>query len=333
MVKGMGAVQETASSFENRLRKNARHRARWAARAGLTAYRLYDRDVPEYPFAVDWYAGRAHVVEYPRRRAIAEGKSEAQRAEVLEAVERVLELPPSRIYTKTHLPKPWGREQYGRAGEGSEWFTVTEQGLRFWVNLGDYLDTGLFLDHRLTRARVREVARGARFLNLFAYTAAFTVYAADGGARSTLSVDLSNTYCDWAARNLELNGFTQPFHRLIRSDAIRWVMQARAEGQQFDLVVVDPPTFSASKRMAHSFNVQRDHARLLRDVAELLAPGGALFFSTNFHGFQLDPAALSGLEHAELTPGTIPEDFHHRAHRCWCAKKPGAVQPRSRPIR
>lgn len=304
------------SAFENRLCKNARHRRPWARRLGLSAFRLYDRDIPEYPFVVDWYAGRVHLVEYPRRRARDEG-NHALRGEVLSAVQRALEVPPERIYQKTHLPRPWGREQYGRAGEGNEWFTVEEQGLSFWVNLGDYLDSGLFLDHRLTRARVRAEARGARVLNLFAYTGAFTVYAAQGGARTTVSVDLSNTYCDWAGRNLELNRLAQPCHRIIRSDVLRWVKQAREERERFDLIVLDPPSFSASKRMVRSFEVQRDHPALLRETAALLAPGGSLYFSTNYQGFQLEAARLEGLAGEELTPASIPEDFRQPPHRCW----------------
>jgi 23S rRNA (cytosine1962-C5)-methyltransferase len=183
--------------FENRLRKNARHFRKWAKTRGLTAFRVYDRDIPEYPYAVDLYGDRVHLVEYPRRRALKQGGLEEQRAEVLAAVSAVLEVPPEHVSVKTHLPQPWGRAQYGRQGEAGERLVVEEQGLKFWVNLGDYLDTGLFMDHRLTRARVRDEARGKRFLNLFCYTGAFTVYAAAGGAASTLSVDLSNTYLDW----------------------------------------------------------------------------------------------------------------------------------------
>ena len=304
--------------FANRLQKNYRHRRRWAEREGLTAYRLYDRDIPEYPFAVDWYGGRVHVVEYPRRRAVREGTSEAQRAEVLAAVREVLGVAPEHIYTKTHLPKPWGREQYGRAGTGGERFVVEEQGLKFWVNLKDYLDTGLFLDHRRTRARIRNEAAGKRFLNLFCYTGSFTVYAAAGGASHTTSVDLSNTYLDWAAENLALNGLAGPRHQLVRADVLRWVEEACAAPERFDLVVLDPPSFSVSKGMARSFDVQRDHPKLLARVLGLLAEGGTLYFSTNFQGFRLDPKALAGARLEELTPRSLPEDFHYReVHRCW----------------
>ncbi|MHB8878080.1 MAG: class I SAM-dependent methyltransferase [Myxococcaceae bacterium] len=306
--------ERSAEEFSNRLRKNARHRRRWAKREGLTAYRVYDRDLPGYPFVIEWYDGRAHVVEYPRH-----GREDlAARGEVLAAVGAVLEVPPERIFTKTHLPKPWGREQYGKAGEHGERFTVKEGGLSFWVNLGEFLDTGLFLDHRLTRERVREESLGKRFLNLFGYTGSFSVYAAAGGAASTTTVDLSNTYCDWAKANLELNGFSPPRHEVVRSDVLRWVRQAAEQGARFDLVVLDPPSFSSSKKMAGSFNVQKDHPRLLDDVGALLSPGGVLYFSTNYQGFELDEEALGGWQGEELTPATIPEDFHHRGvHRCW----------------
>lgn len=306
--------------FENRLRKNFKHRRKWATRQGLGAYRVYDLDVPEYPFAVDWYAGRVHVVEYPSRKDRREGGFEARRLDVLEAIQRVLEVPAEAIYTKTHLPQPWGQTQYGRQGKGHETFEVEEQGLKFLVNLGDFLDTGLFLDHRLTRKRVREEAQGKRFLNLFSYTGSFTVYAAAGSAKSTTSVDLSNRYCAWAEENLSLNGFGGPKHRVLRADARHFLEEAGANKEQYELVVLDPPSFSTSKRMTGAFDVQRDHRRLISDTLRLLAPGGVLYFSTNFQGFSLDERAFEGHRFEELTPRSIPEDFHPGIHRCWRAE-------------
>ncbi len=301
------------SDFENRLRKNAKHRFRWAARQGLTAFRVYDLDVPGWPFAVDWYAGHAHIMEYPGRKQLRSGALEALRAEVLRATGAVLELPAERIFTKTHEPKPWGREQYGRAGGGSVTVVVAENGLRFEANLSDYLDTGLFLDHRNTRARVRAEAKGTRFLNLFAYTGSFSVYALAGGAAETTTVDLSNTYCDWAERNFALNGFgPSERHRVVRADALAWLEAARGP---YELVVLDPPTFSTSKKMAGRFDVQKDHRRVIERVGELLAPGGALYFSTNFLGFELDRRLAAHAQ--ELTPASIPEDFRRTVHRCW----------------
>ncbi|OJT27059.1 SAM-dependent methyltransferase [Archangium sp. Cb G35] len=322
MTQGSGTA---VGMFENRLRKNVKHFRKWAKARGLTAFRVYDRDVPEYTYAVDLYADRVHLVEYPRRRALK--SLEEQRAEVLAAVSTVLEVPPERVHVKTHLPQPWGRSQYGRVGEGTERLVVEEQGLKFWVNLGDYLDTGLFMDHRLTRARVRDEAKGKSFLNLFCYTGAFTVYAAAGGASRTLSVDLSNTYLDWAEENLALNGLSDPRHALLRADAMAWVQDQRQEPEQtFDLVVCDPPSFSTSKKMQGTFNVQRDHVRMLEGIRELMNPGGVLYFSTNFLGFELKDTAVRGYESVEeLTPGSIPEDFQRKEiHRCWRMVAPRA---------
>ncbi|HWV37968.1 MAG TPA: class I SAM-dependent methyltransferase [Vulgatibacter sp.] len=304
------------SPFTNRLRKVAPRRLRQAARDGLSALRLYDADVPEYAFTVDWYAGHAVVTELVRRGFVKAAVREARRQEVERGVMEVLGIPEDRVHWKVRSPKRWGEEQYEKLGERGERIVVEEQGLRFLVNLDDYLDTGLFLDHRLTRARVRDEARGKRFLNLFCYTGSFTVYATAGGARETVSVDLSNTYLGWARDNLALNGLDGPQHHLVRSDVTRWLRQVR--GERFDLVVLDPPPFSASKKMASTFDVQRDHVALLEDTAALVAPGGAIYFSTNFQGFELAPDPLPGWNFEELTPATIPPDFRNRKiHRCW----------------
>ena len=300
--------------FENRLRKNARHWAKWAKRRGLTAFRLYDRDIPEFPLTVDWYDGRIHLVSYPRR-----AQRYGEQEDYVSAVAHVLDLPEERVFAKTHLPKKWGEEQYEReAGPASDRFVVEENGLKFWVNLGAYLDTGLFLDHRDTRARVRAEARGKRFLNLFAYTGSFTVYAAAGGAKETTTVDLSNTYLDWAEDNLRLNELATEAQLLVRADVLQWVEEERGR-RKFDLIGLDPPSFSTSKAMTRTWNVQRDHPKLLADVLEMLAPGGTLYFSTNFLGFELKPGQLSrDWRFEELTPGSLPEDIRFKKiHRCW----------------
>jgi 23S rRNA (cytosine1962-C5)-methyltransferase len=305
------------SAFANRLKANHRHWSRWAARQGLTAYRFYDRDIPEFPFAADWYAGRVHLSEYPRRRTLREGALEALRREAVSDIADALGIAPESIYVKTHIPKPWGRAQYERLSHESVQVVVEEQGLKFRVNLTDYLDTGLFLDHRLTRAQVRSEASGKRFLNLFAYTGAFTVYAAAGGAENTASVDLSKSYLDWAADNLSLNRLDQGRHELIAADVAEWLASAVKTSRKYDLVVVDPPSFSASRK-GKRFEVQKDHGHLLSQVAALLAPGGQIYFSTNFHGFELDPRLSSQLSFEELTPKSLPPDFQrHPPHRCW----------------
>lgn len=191
------------------------------------------------------------------------------------------------------------------------------------MNLHAYLDTGLFLDHRRTRALVRSRAAGRRFLNLFAYTGSFTVYAAAGGARESVTVDLSNTYQEWARRNLELNGIDLARHRLLREDVFTYLEQAAARDERFDLVVLDPPTFSNSKRMREVLDVQRDHPRLINGVLRLLAPDGELFFSTNRQGFTLQAEAIEGARIEEITRQTLPEDFARaQAHRCWRIRRP-----------
>ena len=305
------------TAFRNRLAKNARHFRRWAEREHLTAYRVYDRDIPDFPFVVERYGSRVHLVEYPRRSSRGEG-GDALRESVLQDVVETLQVQEENVVTKTHLPKAWGRAQYPRLGTSGEDVIVEEQGLRFWVNLTDRLDTGLFLDHRLTRARVRAGARGKRFLNLFAYSGAFTIYAAAGGAERTTSVDLSNTALDWTARNLALNALEAPTHALVRADALAWLAEAAQGTERWDLVVLDPPPFSTSKGMRGTFDVQRDQLRILRDGLAVLAPGGTLYFSTNYRQFQLDARAATLGTFYELTPGILPPDVQRKdVLRAW----------------
>lgn len=310
------------SPFRNRLKKTLPARRRWAAKEDVTAYRVYDADIPEFRYAVDVYGDHAHVVEYARRghpRPPAEGEAIAR------AVAEVLGIPEDHVHRKTKAPKVWGEEQYEKVGATGRRLGVREHGLVFLVNLDDYVDTGLFLDHRETRARVRAEARGKRFLNLFCYTGAFTVHAAAGGAASTTSVDLSNTYLAWARDNLARNGLDDGRHEFLRSDVLRWLEQAR--GRRYDLAVLDPPSFSASKKMARTLDVGRDHVELVAGTLDLLVPGGVLYFSTNFRGFLLDEAALRaryrGLAIEELTPGSIPPDIRDRqVHRCFRLVRP-----------
>jgi 23S rRNA G2069 N7-methylase RlmK/C1962 C5-methylase RlmI len=294
-----------ATMLHNRLRKVARHRRKWARRAGVTCYRLYDRDIPEIPLVVDWYDGRLHVSDASR-------EDEAIGLEaLLDAAARALDVPTEQVYCKRRQ-RQRGAAQYTPFDRAEARFVVSEGGHRFWVNLSDYLDTGLFLDHRRTRARVQAEATGARMLNLFAYTGSFTVYAAAGGARHTMTVDLSATYLDWAQANLALNNLAGPQHQFERGDVLQWMQAARSRPARYDLIVLDPPTFSNSKRMRTTFDVRRDHPRLIADARALLTPTGALYFSTNARRFRLD-AAISA---EEITD--IPPDFERRRpHRCW----------------
>ena len=326
---------EHASSFANRLRKNFRHRRRWAQRQGLTAYRIYDRDIPGFPFSVDWYDGRIHLLHYPPRHALRNQSAEHQLELGKSEVSAVLQVSSRKIFGKTHLPKVWGEDQYQRLARSQEAFTVQENGLRFWVNLGDYLDSGLFLDHRLTRTMVRSEASEKRFLNLFSYTGSFTVAAVAGGAVRSTSVDLSSRYLDWAKRNLRVNDLHKcGAHEWIRADALSWVESARSKDLEFDLIVLDPPSFSTSKRMAARFEVQRDHPKLLAAVLHLLAPKGVLYFSTPFQGFHLQYKPEPGLSLLELTPDSIPEDFSRKEiHRCWRFERPADLTVQKQLVR
>jgi 23S rRNA (cytosine1962-C5)-methyltransferase len=323
---------EQSSAFGNRLRKNFRHFRKWAGRQGLTAFRIYDRDLPEYPSSIDWYEGRIHLIEYPRTSSLARGTAQQRSDEVAQTICQVLEVDRRHLYAKQHRPKVWGKEQYQPTGDSGEWFTVSEQGLKFWVNLGAHLDTGLFLDHRRTRARLREEAAGKSFLNLFSYTGSFTVYAAAGGAERTTSVDLSKRYLDWAGRNLKLNHFEGGMHELVRADASEWLSNASRQGRKYDLIVIDPPPFSLSKSMRRSFNVQRDHVRLVEDGLALLAPEGSLYFSTSFQAFEPQWQLPPGVRVEEITPASIPEDFQRKkVHRCWRLTR-GDQETRPRPV-
>jgi len=304
-----------AELFANRLRKRARHLRRWPGR-GITCYRLYDRDIPEVPLAVDVYEGRLHIAEYVRPH----DRTTAEHADWLglmaKTAAEVTDVAPERVYLKRRRRQK-GAAQYGKVARAAAVCTVGEGGLTFEVNLSDYLDTGLFLDHRITRGKVRDESAGKRMLNLFGYTGAFSVYAADGGAASTTTVDASKTYLDWALRNLTANGFGPPRHRGVRSDAMAF-LRGHAPGAHYDLAVVDPPTFSNTKGIEEVFDVQRDHAGLLAATAELMSPGGVIYFSTNFRRFKFDGGASGHLTAREITRQTIPDDFRNkRIHRCW----------------
>jgi 23S rRNA (guanine2445-N2)-methyltransferase / 23S rRNA (guanine2069-N7)-methyltransferase len=314
-----------AQMFANRLRKNLDTLGKWARREQVSCYRAYDADMPEYSFAVDLYGNGeryAYVQEYAAPPTVPEERVRTRRAEVVAVLPEVLGIDPERIWFRTRRRRR-GLDQYTKVGAEQEFHEVAEGGLRFLVNFDDYLDTGLFLDHRPIRARLRELAAGQRFLNLFGYTGSATVYAAAGGARATTSVDMSRTYLDWTRRNLELNGFDGREHVLVQADALDWLTGAPAGG--WDLVFLDPPTFSNSKRMSGTLDVQRDHVALVRDTVRLLAPRGLLVFSTNYTRFELDAAALGELAIEDISRATIPKDFERspRIHRCYLIRRAG----------
>jgi 23S rRNA (guanine2445-N2)-methyltransferase / 23S rRNA (guanine2069-N7)-methyltransferase len=311
-----------SSMFANRLRKNLSRLEAWAKREDVACFRVYDADMPEYAFAIDVYGndGRwACVQEYAAPATVARDAARGRRDEVLAVVPEVLGLPEERVVLRVRQRQRHG-EQYGKVGEEAEFHAVREGPYRFLVNFTDYLDTGLFLDHRLTRRRVGELAAGRSFLNLFAYTGTATVYAAGGGATSSTTVDMSRTYLDWARRNLALNRLDGPQHDFVQADCLAWLeQQGTGPGRRYDLVFVDPPTLSRSKRMEREFDVQRDHATLLRSVGRVLAPGGTILFSNNFQKFKLDPAVAGEFDVQDLTRATLPEDFarNPRIHACF----------------
>jgi 23S rRNA G2069 N7-methylase RlmK/C1962 C5-methylase RlmI len=305
----------------NRVRKNQRRLRSWLKAQKVSCYRVYDKDIPELPLAVDWYEGRLHVAEYARPGAPQRAPEEQGRwlDTVLNILARALDVDDNHVYLKRRERQP-GRRQYERMDDRDQTMVVHEGECQFLVNLSDYVDTGLFLDHRLTRRRVGAEAQGKSVLNLFAYTGSFSVYAARGGARSTTTVDLSRTYLEWARRNLELNGFEAPSstHRLVAADVFSFLGQARDRGWRYDLVVVDPPTFSNSKRMSGHFDVQRHHSDLLNGVMGLVRPGGVVYFSTNARRFRLDEAALPVGSVTEISEQTVSPDFRNKkVHRCF----------------
>lgn len=308
------AEQPGAVMFANRVRKNLKQLASWRRREGVGCFRVYDADMPEYAFAIDLYTAADEserwlvVQEYQAPAAIPEETVRKRRSEALAGLVVATEVPADHVHLRTRRRVKRG-EQYTKRDERGVFHVVGEAGLRFRVNFEDYLDTGLFLDHRITRARLREVASGQRFLNLFAYTGTATVYAAAGGARSTTTVDLSATYLEWAQANLALNGFVGPQHRFERADVREWLLEAARRGERFDLIFCDPPTFSNSKRMEGVFDVQRDHAALIEACMAVLAPGGRLIFSTNAQRFRLDDALAARYPVRDLSAETVPPDF------------------------
>jgi 23S rRNA (guanine2445-N2)-methyltransferase / 23S rRNA (guanine2069-N7)-methyltransferase len=306
--------------FRSRLTKNAQHLRKYPSR-GITCYRVYERDCPDVPLIVDIYEGRVHIAEYEREHS----RTLAQQADWWDAVRRiaseVLGAPLHHVYTKEKR-RQRGLSQHEKQDTTGESYIVHEGGLKFEVNLRDYMDTGLFLDHRLTRKMVGDQAKGKRFLNLFCYTGAFTVYAAAAGAKSTVSVDLSNTYLDWAERNLRHNGLWGQQHTFVRDDVMEFLAKhpKPRPGMGYDLAVVDPPTFSNSKSTEIDWEVAQTHPDLLRMLVPLMEKGGVIYFSTNYRRFKLNEDALKalGLSWREISKQTVPPEYRNeRIHRCW----------------
>ena len=313
-----------AQMFANRLRKNLQRLDPWAQRAQIDCFRVYDADMPEYAFAIDLYGREprhVYVQEYAPPKSVNQESARERRREALAVLPEVLAVPLAQVHSRVRKPQK-GAEQYEKRDSAAERHAVEEGGLKFWVNFRDYLDTGLFLDHRIMRDMLRSWAKGADFLNLFCYTGSATVYAAAGGARSTTSVDLSNTYLDWAHENLLLNGFREGNHELYRADCLAWLEEQEPRGPRFDLIFLDPPTFSNSKRMEGVLDVQRDHVGMIRRSLKLLRPAGRLVFSTNYTRFKLDLSELADLAVEDASAATIPKDFerHARIHKCFVVR-------------
>jgi len=313
-----------AQMFANRLRKNLQRLDPWAAREHIDCFRVYDADMPEYAFAIDLYgrdSRHVYVQEYAPPKSVNQESARERRREALAVLPEVLSVPLPQVHTRVRKPQK-GAEQYEKRDSAAERHAVQEGGLKFWVNFRDYLDTGLFLDHRIVRGMLRAWAKDADFLNLFCYTGSATVYAAAGGARSTTGVDLSNTYLDWAHENLLLNGFRGDNHGLYRADCLAWLEEQEPRGARFDLIFLDPPTFSNSKRMDGVLDVQRDHVGMIRRSLKLLRPAGRLVFSTNYTRFKLDAEALADLAIEDISAATVPKDFerHARIHKCFVVR-------------
>jgi 23S rRNA m(2)G-2445 methyltransferase (EC 2.1.1.52) len=319
---GEGSAQ-IAEDFANRLRKNIKKLEKWAKQSNIECYRLYDADLPEYNVAVDRYGDWVVIQEYAPPKTVDANKARQRLFDVISATLSVLEIPANRLVMKTR-ERQKGKNQYQKLGEKGDFFEVQEFDARLLVNLTDYLDTGLFLDHRLARQMLGKMSAGKDFLNLFAYTGTASVHAGLGGAKTTTTVDMSRTYLEWAERNLRLNGLTGRQHRLMHADCLSWL---RESDEQFDLIFIDPPTFSNSKRMEDDFDVQRDHMMLMQNLKRLLRRGGTIMFSNNKRGFKMDLDGLAalGLQAQEITQKTLSQDFarNRQIHNCWLVSHAG----------
>lgn len=302
--------------FENRLLKVYKHKSKLARRQNISCYRVYDHDLPEFPFSIELYNNNVYVAEYLRRHGMSDEEHELWLEDCIAIISRILEIDADNIFSRQRRRMNHrSQNQYEKIGLQKEFFTVDENSLHFLVNLGDYVDSGLFLDHRITRQMVKEESGGKRVLNLFCYTGSFSIYAAAGGASQITSVDLSKTYLKWAEDNFDANHFTKEKHQFIHADVKQYLKTLQPNS--FDLVIIDPPTFSNSKRMKDFLDIQRDHAELLNDVLKALSPNGIVYFSTNLSSFVLDTEEIAAEEIKDITKATTPFDFEGKLKR-WC---------------
>jgi len=307
--------------FQNRLLKVYKHFSKLARRQEIACFRFYDHDLPEFPFAIDWYNGVVHAAEYKRRHGMEDEEHDQWLQACRETLATVLEIPAENIFMKVRQRKAGRQGQYEKFAEQKVEKIVPEAGLSFIINLTDYLDTGLFLDHRITRGMVKAEAKGLNVLNLFCYTGSFSVYAASGGAASVTSVDMSKTYLNWAKRNMQYNKlFREEQHEFIHGDVLEWLDYMPAG--HFDLIVCDPPTFSNSKRMEDNFDVQRDHVLVLKKLLKGCSDGGKIYFSNNYRDFILDRDKIPAVGVKDITAATTPFDFQGKLQRkCYLIEK------------
>lgn len=307
--------------FLNRLTKVYKHYSKIARKQQVACFRFYDHDLPEFPFAIDWYNGVVHAAEYKRRHGMEDDEHELWLQQCRETIAAVLEVTPEVIYMKIRQRKAGRQGQYEKFNEEKVERIVPEGNLNFIINLTDYLDTGLFLDHRITRGLVRDEAEGLDVLNLFCYTGSFSVYAAQGKAKTVTSVDLSKTYLNWAKRNMQYNKlYNDEKHEFVHGDVIEWLDYMPAN--KYGLIVCDPPTFSNSKRMDDDFDVQRDHVMLLKKLLKGCADGGRIYFSNNYRDFVLDRDSIPAVIVKDITGLTTPFDFQGKLNRkCYLIEK------------
>lgn len=309
-------TEDQTSLLANRIRKNYRHVRKWAKRTNTNAFRIYDWEIGKYPLAIDYYAGKFCVQYFSRDRENPEPPPELE-AETETVLSAIFGAKPESIFWRSRIKRA-KMQQYEKTGEEGDFFPVMEYGVQFQINLTDYLDTGLFLDHRETRRYIASVAKGKRLLNLFAYTCSFSVHAAVGGAVFTKSVDMSNTYTDWGRENFLLNGISSKSHPIVRADCMKFLDEEVRLGSKYDLIVIDPPTISRSKKMEQMFDVQIDYIFLIERALQLLANGGAIYFSTNSRKFVFNEKEFPQCEILDVSSKTLPIDFHDpKIHRCW----------------
>lgn len=312
----IGDHEDKSSPLKNRIRKNYRHLRKWANRTKTNCFRVYDRDIKEYPLAIDFYDGRFCVQYFSFNRDEDDAPEELVN-EINGVLSSIFGTETRHIYWRSRI-KRGKLEQYEKQAEEEDFFTVLEYGVKFQVNLQDYLDTGLFLDHRETRQMAASLAKGKRLLNLFAYTCSFSVHAAIKGAAFTKSVDLSNTYTAWSQNNFTLNSIPAKNHQIIRADCLKFLEEEVRSKNRYDVIVIDPPTISRSKKMEKMFDVQRDYAFLIANALKLLSKEGVIIFSTNSRRFVFDQTLFPDCSIQDISEKTIPLDFHQKKiHRCW----------------